>query len=143
MAKKIVLAGVAGGVVLFFWGAASHMALGLEATAIKEIPNEASVLSAMRDNIKDPGFSVFPGMGAAKDQQKWVEKWTAGPAGVLVYQTRGAQPMSPKQLGTEIAATISVPYRNGYGFPASFTLAQSSSIRSSAPRSPVLSLPQS
>ena len=48
------------GVVMFLWGAVSHMALGLGDTGIQSLPSEDKVLGVMRENIKDGGF-IFPG----------------------------------------------------------------------------------
>jgi len=38
--KKVMLGGAAGGVVLFIWGAISHMLLPLGEVGIKEMPSQ-------------------------------------------------------------------------------------------------------
>jgi len=53
---RIILAGIAGGVVLFIWGAFSHMVLPFGEIGIKSMPNEAPVMAAMRSNITEPGL---------------------------------------------------------------------------------------
>ena len=55
MNARTIVAGVAGGVMLFVWGAVSHMALGLGDTGIKVMPREDAVLTAMRDTLHEPG----------------------------------------------------------------------------------------
>lgn len=65
MTKRILLAGILGGIALFVWGSVSHLALGLGEIGIKEIPNEAAVLAALRAGISEPGFYFFPGLGVA------------------------------------------------------------------------------
>ncbi len=47
MAKKVLVGGVVGGIVLFVWGAVSHMVLPLGGVGIKEMPNEQ-----LRSNAK-------------------------------------------------------------------------------------------
>ena len=115
MAKRILLSGVLGGLVLFAWGAFSHMVLPLGQVGIKEIANEGPVLAAMRDAIREPGFYLFPGMGqtpnmSAEQKQAamkaWEQKYLAGPWGILIYHPRGSLPMSPRQLLTELGANV-------------------------------------
>ncbi len=109
MAKRILLAGVVGGLVMFVWGAISHMVLPLGEVGVRQIDsNEETVLTAMRSAIREPGFYFFPAMdhssGMSKEQQeaamkKWEEKYRAGPWGVLIYHPQGSgQALSPKQL---------------------------------------------
>ena len=74
MAKRIVLAAVLAGMVLFAWQSISHMVVELGEVGIREIPNEDAVLAAMRQSIPEPGFYLFPGMpvppNATKEQQQ-------------------------------------------------------------------------
>lgn len=62
MTKKILLAGLLGGIVVYIWSIISHFVLPLGEVGIKQLPNEEMVLTVMRENIKDPGFYFFPGM---------------------------------------------------------------------------------
>lgn len=112
MGKRILLAGILGGVLVFFWGYVSHVLLPLGEVGIKEFPQEEPVVTALRDNITEPGFYFFPGMaghGMARDaatMKAWEEKYRQGPRGILIYHPQGALPMEPKQLGTELVADI-------------------------------------
>src|ERR1051325_744954 len=130
---RIIFGGVAGGGGVVILGALSHMALGLEESAIKDIPNEAQVLPVLQTNINQTGFYFFPGMnvpsGASKEQKaeaekKWTEKYQAGPRGILVYHPEGEQAMSPKQLGLQLAAEIAA------GLVAAIVLASAINLRS-------------
>jgi hypothetical protein len=108
---KVVAGGVLAGIVVFFWGAFAHMVLPLGQMGIRMIPDEGTVLGAMRDTIREPGFYLFPGMdmsGKASDseRQAWHAKVKQGPAGVLVIQPSGGEGMSPRQLGTELATNV-------------------------------------
>ncbi len=112
MKAKTLIAGVVGGVVLFAWGAVSHMVLGLGETGIKVMPSEDAVLTAMRDNLHEPGVYFFPGEGmmtgqpTAEQQKRWEEKYRQGPTGILIYQPQGWEPFDPMQFITELVADI-------------------------------------
>lgn len=124
MGKKILLGGVVGGIVLFVWGAISHLVLPLGEVGIKEMPNEQPVVSVMRENLSEAGFYLFPGIGSsemtAEQQQAWEEKYRSGPIGILIYHPTGRQPMSPTQLLTELLADIAA------ALVVAFLLAQAS-----------------
>lgn len=115
MGKKIVLAGVLGGVALFCWGALSHMVLGIGEIGIKELPQEQMVLQSLQGSINEPGFYFFPGMGVpanASAQQKqaamdrYQQRYAQGPDGILIYQPTGSAPMSARQLSTELGLNV-------------------------------------
>lgn len=111
MKARTLIAGVLGGMVLFAWGAISHMALGLGDMGIKVMPREDAVLTAMRDNVPEPGFYFFPGgvmsgEPTAEQQKRWEEKYRQGPTGILIYQPQGWEPFDPMQFITELLADI-------------------------------------
>jgi hypothetical protein len=92
--KRILLAGILGGLTLFVWLYVAHELLGLGEMGVEEIPNETVVLNAMRGAIPAPGFYLFPGMGlgpkATSEQRKaampeYMKKYEQSPHGVLVY----------------------------------------------------------
>ena len=63
MTKRILLAGILGGIAMFLWSSVAHVILPLGHAGIKEIPNEASVLSAMYASLGEKsGMYLFPGM---------------------------------------------------------------------------------
>ena len=106
-----ILAGLVGGVIVFFWGAVSHMALPLGMVGVKSIPNENAVLQAMTETIQEPGLYYFPGYDRTKpmskaDQDAWAEKARTGPSGLLVVTPTGGEAMTPKQLFTEFASNV-------------------------------------
>ena len=49
--KRILIGGIVAGIVVFIWGAVSHMILPTAKMGIKQIPNEEVVLSAMKASI--------------------------------------------------------------------------------------------
>lgn len=107
--KKVILGGVLGGVVLFIWGALSHMVLPIGEMGIQSLPAEEALLPAMRSAIHSPGLYFFPGMGAGghpspEEQKAWEEKYEAGPTGILVYHPGGQAAMDSRQMLTELAS---------------------------------------
>ena len=48
MTKRIVLAGVLGGIAMFIWTSLAHMVLPIGQTNVREIPNESAVLAARK-----------------------------------------------------------------------------------------------
>jgi hypothetical protein len=111
MAKKILLAGIIGGVIMFIWGAVAHMALGIGESSMKAMQNEEAVLAAMKENMKDSGLYLFPGGVPANDmteeqEKELMRKWEQGPSGFLVYHPEGMPAMSAKTLATELFSNM-------------------------------------
>ncbi len=107
MGKKIVLGGIVAGIVVFIWSAVSHMVLGLGETGIKSLPNEDVILPVLNANITEPGFYFFPGLDPKASQEQmdaWTEKHRTGPAGIMVYQPVGGEPMPAGKFITELVS---------------------------------------
>jgi len=108
---RVVLGGLVAGVVVFFWGAIAHMALPLGTIGIRQIPDEEGMLAAFRGRITSPGFYFFPGMDHSKtvsqsEKDAVIAKINQGPTGILIIHPEGAEAMSPRQLGTELATNV-------------------------------------
>jgi hypothetical protein len=111
MVGKVLVGSLVTGVVVFVWGAISHMATPIGEMGIRRIPGEDKVVPAMKDAIREPGFYFFPGMENMKnpseaDQKAWEAKIKQGPTGVLIIHPEGGEAMSPKQLLTELGSSI-------------------------------------
>jgi hypothetical protein len=94
MTKRIILAGVLGGVAMFIWSFIGHDLLPLGKAGVREVPNEPAFLEAIKNNLNDRGLYMFPGLGLGPDatrQQKSeamkqaMEKATSGPSGMIMY----------------------------------------------------------
>src|SRR6266480_4151268 len=127
MTKRIIIGGVVAAVAMFIWGAVLHMVLGLEESTLSQIPDEATVVAALQSGIKNTGVYLFPGVGESKQmskeqkeaaQKKMMEKYAAGPRGLLVYHSDGEQFNFPKHLLLQLLAEIVV------GLVLAFALAQ-------------------
>jgi hypothetical protein len=133
MAKRILLAGVLGGLAMFIWLSLAHVVLGLGSVGIKEIPNEQAVLGTMSSSLPQAGFYFFPGMGlpagATRDQQNaamkvYEQKIQTGPSGLLIYHPSGQRALTPAQLLTELGTNIV------QGLVAAFLLSLATGLRS-------------
>ena len=116
MTKRIILAGVLGGIAMFIWTSIAHMALPLGEAGIREIPNEQAVLSAIRTNIgEQSGLYLFPGLGLGPNptrqqrheaMQHLGERFADNPSGILMYHPRGRPLMMGRWLGVEFATEL-------------------------------------
>jgi hypothetical protein len=109
--KRLLVAGVLGGVALFVWGFLSHVILPLGQTGLRTLPDEVLVVGPMQQSLQEPGIYVFPGMNPDLQSdpavvEAWAEKHRAGPRGLIVYNPEGADPMSPTQLAIELLSNI-------------------------------------
>src|SRR3954453_10734896 len=117
MLRRILLAGVLGGIALFIWEGLAHEALPLGEAGVRSVPNEAAFMAAVKENVKESGFYFFPGRedrpGMTGDEKKkameaMMQKWKVGPAGIMVLQANGMDADSPKQLITQCVIDILV-----------------------------------
>jgi hypothetical protein len=114
--KRVLLAGLLGGVAMFVWSSIAHIALPLGRTGIKEIPNEQAVLSGMQAQLgTTSGLYAFPGMGLGPNptrqeenaaMQQYEQKLAANPSGILIYHPPGAKALAPSQLVTEFLTEL-------------------------------------
>ena len=108
---RILIAGIAAGVVMFIWSFISHMMLPVGEMGVTMKWNESASIAAMKNDIREPGLYMFPGgdkedMNDPVKMAAWTEKYKAGPRGILVYHPTGDEPMGPKMLGTELLTNI-------------------------------------
>jgi len=108
---RIIIAAIVGGIVMFCWGAFSHMVLPFADAGVSSVPNEAAITAALETNIKEPGFYFLPGMenmhnASAEQQAAWAAKYEKGPTAIIVYHPTGEAAMSPKQMGVEFGSNV-------------------------------------
>ena len=94
MAKRVVIAGILGGLTMFVWLFVAHEFLPLGELGVQEIPNEAPVLSAMQSSIPQAGLYLFPGFELGPNpttaqrnaaMPAYMKKYENSPHGILVY----------------------------------------------------------
>jgi len=116
MTKRIVLAGLLGGVAMFIWMSLAHVVLPLGETGVQEIQNEPAVLSALHAALGEKsGLYAFPATGVGPNasnqeknaaMQRYDEKLAANPSGLLVYHPPGESGMTARRLVTEFLTEL-------------------------------------
>lgn len=116
MTKRILLATLLGGVAMYAWSSIAHMLLPLGETGIKDLPNEAAVMSTLQSNLgSSRALYLFPGMGlppgATGDQivaaqRAYGQKLATAPMGLLIYNPPGAIQLGPALYITEFVVEL-------------------------------------
>jgi hypothetical protein len=116
MTKRIVMAGLLGGVAMFIWMSLAHVVLPLGETGVQEIQNEPAVLSALHAALGEKsGLYAFPATGVGPNasnqeknaaMQRYDEKLAANPSGLLVYHPPGETGMTARRLVTEFLTEL-------------------------------------
>jgi hypothetical protein len=117
MNKKMWIAGLVAGVVMFFWSFVAHEVLPTGEAGLSTTANEDEVLAALKLQITQPGMYFLPGAnmvrsktGTKEERQAAMEAWqkqlAAGPRALLVYHPSGAQMLDPKMLLNEFLSDI-------------------------------------
>lgn len=104
MLNKWPVAGVLAGLVLFFWGSFTHIALNIEGY-IKPVPGEPAVLAALQANLSAPGAYFFPN---EMDLGKMEALVKTTPRGLLLYSPPGTPFSMGQSLGIQCAGDIVV-----------------------------------
>jgi hypothetical protein len=103
MAKRILLAGILGGLAFFFWGGLAHTVLGLGTVGIQNLPQQQPVLDTLKASVPQSGFYLFPQVDAA---MKLPPEKVGGPYGIMIYHASGAGAPMTGQLITECILNI-------------------------------------
>ena len=110
---RLIIGAIVGGIVMFCWGAFSHMVLPVAEIGLKVLPpaNEAAVVSAMKANIPDHGMYFIPGLENMKhateeEQAAWTKKYQEGPTATIIYHAVGRPVIAPRQMLIELASNI-------------------------------------
>lgn len=102
---RVLVAGLIGGILMFFWGVAAHMALGLGEVGIKLPTNENVALSGLQQGLGEQAGvymlpSLDPGkMGDAAEVRAYSIKAVRSPYAFVVYQPQGTD---MTQMGPQI-----------------------------------------
>lgn len=113
MRSRIAVAGLVGGLVLFFWGFLSHVVIGLVEEGVDAMPAqvEASVSDTLRSAPVPSGLYAVPGIEKEdrKDSEAraaWEAKVRQGPNALVVVQAGPGEPMSTTQLVRELLTDV-------------------------------------
>ncbi|MEO8859412.1 MAG: hypothetical protein ABI343_20700, partial [Burkholderiaceae bacterium] len=102
---RVLMAGLIGGIVMFVWGVAAHMVLGLGEVGIHQPANENVVLSSLHEGLgNQPGIYMLPSLDSARmGDEAVVKAYSAraatSPYAFVVYLPQGDDMM---QMGPQI-----------------------------------------
>ena len=107
--KRILMAAISGCVILFIWGAFSHLVL-LIGAGFTPLPNEDKIIKTLESSLPKKGLYFFPGKdfrrSTAEQESAFEEKFKTGPVGILVYRPVGGNPFSLNKLMTQLASSF-------------------------------------
>jgi hypothetical protein len=109
--KRVVVAGIVGGIAMFLWSSVAHVLLPLGEIGISTVThNEDAFLASMHSALGEQhGLYLFPAGGNSTDaaaMQQYAQKIAVGPSGLIVYHPSGAEALAPRQLVTEFLTEI-------------------------------------
>ena len=73
--RRVILAGLLGGLALFAWESVAHLLLPLGQAGIKTIDNEQAVVASLRDNVKQSGPIFLSSSGGDRNSTSWRSDW--------------------------------------------------------------------
>jgi len=115
MTKRILLAGLLGGLAMFIWQSVAHVVLPLGEAGIQALPNEPAIQAAVKATIREAGFYLFPapesrpGMSSTEKQQameRATERRRIEPAGIMIVHPYGF----PMPLSTQLAKQFALDF---------------------------------
>jgi hypothetical protein len=110
--KRVILAGILGGLAMFIWNFIAHDVLPLGQAGLKELPNDEAVATLKSATGDKRGLYFFPGYGLGPDATaaqkreamgKMNERLAQNPSGMLLYHPAGRQMAMGRLLGVEFA----------------------------------------
>ena len=116
MSKKILLAGILGGLALFVWESVAHMALPLGEAGIRTFgDHETPMAAALKEHVKESGFYFFPGPedkpGMTREQkgksmEAAMQRAATEPSGIMIVFPQGRTINMGKGLGIQLAGDV-------------------------------------
>jgi hypothetical protein len=103
MNGRIGVAALLGGLVVFVWGALSHMVTELGEMGVQKLPNEAPVLAALKEHAPAGGLYLFP---FEEDESKWEAAYADNPSGIASYAPAGTPLAFGRRLGLEFVTNV-------------------------------------
>jgi hypothetical protein len=115
--KRILLAAVLGGLIVFVWSAIAHMVtpLGMMGLSMLAPADETRVADALRTSVPKSGMYFLPGFDMSHhptkaEEEQFAAKMKQGPSGLLIITASGGVPLAPSQLIWELVTNIVAAY---------------------------------
>jgi len=108
---RIVIAGLLAGIVVFIWGALSHMVLPLGHVGFNDARDE-SALPVLQSSLPEEGVYMLPGLpidqwGDQAAVAEYAKRATDSPFAFVIYQPEGRDPMNMgAQLGIQFLVVV-------------------------------------
>lgn len=96
---RIAVAGIVGGILVFFMGYFEHEVLKWGSRSISSIPQDEAFREHVKGQNLPPAIYMFPHMSTFQEQ------WKEGPSGLLIVAPKGA-PVMAKYLGLELLTNV-------------------------------------
>ncbi|HEY2414324.1 MAG TPA: hypothetical protein VGI40_18915, partial [Pirellulaceae bacterium] len=99
MSFRILLAGLAGGVVMFCVGFVTHGFFQLQSRTLLNIPDSVGFIENLKERALKPGFYIYPDMPTGQDRYDPEEmaeaskRFEMAPTGLLLVARGGNDPM--------------------------------------------------
>lgn len=105
--RRTITAAVAATLIVFVWGAVSHMLIFCGA-GYSHLRDEGPIVAALAHAGLEEGLYWFPdpdfrGDVSADGQRAFEARFRAGPIGMIVYHPRGRALVEPRQLAVQFA----------------------------------------
>ena len=125
---RVLVAGLIGGIVMFIWGVAAHMALGLGQVGFKLPADENVVLSSLHQGLGEhAGVYVLPALDPKirKDPAQviaYAQKAIRSPYAWVVYQPQGTDmtrmgPQIGRQWASDTLGALGLAFMMGLAGP--------------------------
>ena len=89
---RIVVAGIVGGILVFFMGFVEHELLGWSSRTFSPIAKDDEFREQLKGHNLPPAMYAFPAMPKDKssaEMDPFIKKWTEGPSGFLIVAPPG------------------------------------------------------
>jgi hypothetical protein len=111
MSPRVLIAALAGAVVMFVWVSIAHMMTPLATTGISRMNNEPATLTAMQAAMPADGLYMFPGMDPNATDKKaemaaYMAKAKVNPTGLVVFHAPKADQSMTRQLVGEFVIEL-------------------------------------
>src|SRR6187549_3185714 len=106
---RILIAGLVGGILVFFMGFFEHTVLDWGGRTISNLPGNAEFREQLKGKKVEHGIYAFPEMpkqDSEADQKRFADEYKAGPSGLLILAPAGADAMTGATLGLELSSNI-------------------------------------
>ncbi|MDP2208191.1 MAG: hypothetical protein Q8K98_05365 [Bacteroidota bacterium] len=99
--KKIIIAGIIGGIVITLWGFIAWMGLNFHKDTMKSCPEDEIFSHIFVNSMKEEGVYVIPAMPDSQTeeaQKVWRDKIKSGPIVTIFFHPTGGDPTMMKDV---------------------------------------------